>query len=237
MSEPRPAQRVRRLAIEALSVAAGVLLAFSVDAWWERVQERDILEGLRSAAEVEAAENLDLLGRYRVAGDRSLEAGRRLIDMIAPEPADVPLDTVLFFMGTLLSYNAAPLELAATDRLLASGDIESLLDPDFHRGLLQLRARSTGYYDQGVRFERIHEELVREFGRVAPLAVLSASKDGGLHPQTDFPVDARTVLSSPGLEGAVGNLLVWVDNLNTSVDRLVDLSNAVWAPPPPDADP
>lgn len=236
MSDVRPTQRIRRLAVEALSVAAGVLLAFSVDAWWDRVQERDRLEGLRNAAEVEAAENRALLWAYRQAGDRSLDAGRELIDLIGPEPTDVPLDSLLGLMGRLLMYNAAPLELAATDRLLASGDVESLLDPEFHRGLLRLRTGATRYYDQGVRFERIHEELVVQFGRVAPMAALSASKEG-VHPPSDFPVDVEAVLSSSGLEGAVGNLLVWVDNLNASVDRLVELSDAVWPPEPVDGVP
>ena len=228
MTEPSPARRARKLAIEALSVTAGVLLAFSVDAWWERVQERDVVEGLRGAAAVEAAANRSLLEAYRGAGERSMEAGSRLIDLISPEPDEVPLDSILFLMGTLLSYNAAPLEFSATDRLLSSGDVESLLDPDLHDGLLQLRLTGTRYFDQGARFERIHEALVTEFGRSAPLAVLSASKGGYLHPNTDFPVDPQLILTSSALEGAVGNLLVWVDNLNRHIDQLVELTDAVW---------
>jgi hypothetical protein len=228
MSEETPRRRFRRLAVEALSVAAGVLMAFSVDALWERSQERDVVDGLRSAAAVEAAANHGLLRRYREGGQLSMEAGRELVTLISPEPDDVPLDSILFLMGTLLSYGAAPLEFAATDRLLSSGDVEELLAPEFHAGLLELRTTATRYFDQGLRFERIHEELVAEFGNVAPLAVLSASK-GDVHPASDFPVDVGAVLSSGALEGAVGNLAVWVDNLNRQLDRLTVLSDSVWA--------
>lgn len=47
----------KRFIGEALSVTAGVLLAFSVDAWWSRVQEAEVVEGLRGAARVEAMAN------------------------------------------------------------------------------------------------------------------------------------------------------------------------------------
>lgn len=216
-----------RLAAEALSVTAGVLLAFAVDAWWARTQERNIVEGLRLAAAVEASANHELLTLYRGAGTQSLGAARELIEVIGPDPGDISSDSVLTLLGTLLTYGAAPLELTATDRLLSSGDLETLLDPNFHRDLLRFRSVATSYEKQGERFERIHEELVMAFGRVAPLAVLSASKPG-LHGPSDFPVDIDRVLRSPGLEGAVGNLAVWVDNLNTRVDQLVVLSDSVW---------
>lgn len=228
MSEPAPQQRIRRLAVEALSVTVGVLLAFSVDAWWDRVQQRDVVDGLRRAAAVEAASNRRLLESYRGAGQRSITAGRELVRLIGPEPEVVPLDSVLGLMGMLLSYEAAPLEFAATDRLLASGDVEVLLDRQFHDDLLTLRTTATRYMDQGVRFDQVHEELVRTFGSVAPMGALSASKEG-VHPPSDFPVDVIVVLSSARLEGAVGNLSVWVDNLNRRLEQIVSLSDSAWA--------
>lgn len=227
MSEERSKGRFAKLALEALGVAAGVLLAFSVDAWWERVQEQDVVDGLRSAAALEAAENRAVLALYAEGGDVSLNAARTLIEMIGPEPEVVPLDSVLPYMGRLLTYGAAPLEFGATDRLLASGDVEELLDPDFHARMVRFRSRATRYADEGLRFDRIHEELVVEFGRVAPLAVLSASKPG-VHGPTDFPVDVQRILTSPSLEGAVGNLAVWVDNLDRRVDQLLTLSDSLW---------
>lgn len=227
MKERFTRQSLGRLAAEALSVTAGVLLAFAVDAMWARAQEQEVVEGLRLAAAVEASANRELLGVYRDAGARSLGAARQLINIISPEPPEVSADSMLTLMGALLTYNAAPLEFAATDRLLASGDLEALLDPEFHRSLLSLRSAATRYENQGERFERIHEELVLEFGRVAPLAILSASKPG-LHPPSDFPIDLGSVLRSHNLEGAVGNLAVWVDNLNRRVDQLMLLSDSVW---------
>ena len=218
--------RIGRLIAEGLSVAAGVLLAFSVDAWWARVQEREVVDGLREAAALEASTNRETLVLYREAGTRSLNAAGELIRLIGPRPEPVAVDSVLFLMGTLLSYDAAPLELSAMDRLLSSGDVEALLDPEFHRGLLGLRATATRYASQGDRFDLIHEELVVEFGRNAPMAILSATR--GVHPPSDFPVDVTALLSSRTLEGAVGNLAVWVDNLNRRVDRLIALSDSVW---------
>lgn len=208
-------------------MAAGVLLAFSVDAWWERVQEREVVDGLREAAAVEAAANRALLILYEGGGEQSMMAGRELIDVIGPETEIVPLDSILGLMGRFLTFNAPPLQFAATDRLLASGDVESLLDPDFHLGLISMRVSGTRMAETGRRFDAIHEQLVLEFGEVAPMAVLSASKPG-VHSPSDFPVDVERILRSSDLEGAVGNLLVWTDNVNVRIDRLLAQSDSVW---------
>lgn len=234
MFDNSPRFRIGRFAGEALSVTAGVLLAFSVDAWWARIQEREVVHGLREAANVEAMANREVLERYREVGGTSLRAAQKLTVLIGPDPVLVSTDSLLSLMGRLLTYNAAPLEFAATDRLLASGDI-AVLEPAFHRGLLSLRAAATRYADQGRRFEQVHEALIAEFGQVAPLGPLSASK--GVHPPSDFPLEVTTVLTDQGLEGAVGNLAVWVDNLNVRVAHLVELTDSVWAPREPSATP
>lgn len=40
------------------------------------------------------------------------------------------------------------------------------------------------------------------------------------------------VLGDRSIEGAVGNLAVWIDNLNWRVERLLALSDSVWVGAP-----
>ncbi|HSM03966.1 MAG TPA: hypothetical protein VK858_05070 [Longimicrobiales bacterium] len=128
----------RRFVTEAVSVTAGVLLAFGVDAWWSRVRQ--------------------------------------------------------------------------------AGDVQ---------GLVEAAARS--YAAAGERFDQIHEALITTFAGYAPTSFLSSLR--GVHDPTDFPVDRARLMTSEELEGAVGNLAVWADNLNRRVDRLLTLHDAVWAMP------
>lgn len=44
----------------------------------------------------------------------------------------------------------------------------------------------------------------------------------------DVPVRVMDVLADRTIEGAVGNLAVWIDRLNRRVERLVALSDSVW---------
>jgi len=105
--------------------------------------------------------------------------------------------------------------------------VTALVDEVFHSLLLRFRAAATAYSTDGRRFEEVHEGLIMEFGNVASIAFLSAGR--GVHAPSDFPLSVREVLQSRSLEGAVGNLAVWTANLNRRVDRLLLLSDSVWA--------
>ena len=217
----------KRLIAEALSVTAGVLLAFAVDAWWSRVEQSGDVEGLVEAARSEAAANAAVLVRARELGRSSLAAAGILVDEIGPGGSDLAVDSVARLFAALLTYGAAPLEHSATDRLLASGDLDALEDADFHRLLLRHRAAGRSYQVAGERFEIIHEGVITSFADHAPTSFLSTLR--GVHAPTDFPVDLDRIMTSPDLEGAVGNLAVWTDNLNSRVDGLLALHDSVWS--------
>lgn len=126
----------------------------------------------------------------------------------------------------MLSYGRAPLEFSATDRLLSAGELDVLRDGEFQVRLLRYRSAATQYLDQARRFDQVHEEFVQQFYRVAPGGYLSSNR--GIHPPTDFPVQVEDVLGSAAVEGAAGNLAIWIDNLNWRVDQLLVLSDSVW---------
>ena len=219
----------RRFVTEALSVTAGVLLAFGVDAWWSRVQQAGDVEGLVEAARSEAQANAEVLVVYRAWGDSSLQAARALVDEIGPGGSALQLDSIARLYARVLTYGPASLEHSATDRLLISGDLEALEDPDFHRRLLSYRAAARSYATAGERFDQIHEALITTFAAYAPTSFLSSLR--GVHDPTDFPVDRARLMTSEELEGAVGNLADWADNLNRRVDRLLTLHDSVWTMP------
>ena len=219
----------KRFIGEALSVTAGVLLAFSVDAGWSRVQEAEVVERLRAAAQVEAAANRVQLERAETTGAGALAAAQYLTVLIRPQPEPLSPDSLGRIVGTMLSYGRAPLDFSATDRLLSAGELDVLREGDFQVRLLRYRSAATQYQDQARRFDQVHEAFVQQFYAVAPGGWLSANR--GIHSRSDFPVDVAEVLGSAAVEGAVGNLAIWIDNLNWRVDQLLLLSDSVWSRP------
>lgn len=218
---------VRRFVLEALSVTAGILLAFAIDAWWSEVEQDRTVAGLRAAAAAEAETNRQQLELALDWGERSLASSQHLVQLIRPAPEPIPADSLGRLLGASFLLDAALLELSATDRLLRAGDVDALGNPEFHSRLQRYRSTARRYSDYGQKFAEVRERVIEEMARIGPSGFLSAAK--GVHEPSDFDVPVVEILSDPGLEAAIGNLAVWADNLNVGARVLRARLDSAWA--------
>ena len=116
--------RLRWFAAEFLVVVSGILVALAVDAWWsdrtERVQERELLEGLRA----EFVANRVLFERTMDLHEETIEQARQLLDLTGPDPNDIDptkVDELLFpLLSEMPSFHPAMGEVEA---MLGSGQL------------------------------------------------------------------------------------------------------------------
>ncbi len=115
----------KRLTVEAAAIVASILLAFAIDAWWDRVQvdleTREILEAVRIEMEsnVKALQNsiahhVEISEAIRVAQDQMSTVGVQntaLIDVEVFEPSTGALDT-LIATGMLGEINNPALQIS-----------------------------------------------------------------------------------------------------------------------------
>ena len=161
----------RRLGIQSLAVLVSILLAFSIDAWWDGHQERgreaDLL--LAMAADFEASR--PQLQDRRALAERTARANGLLLDVLAAQPPGTPLtvpDSLI--LATLTGPTYEP-STNALDAALASGEIELIKSPELRSQLATWRRTLRDTTEDEFEVRRItNEQVVPELSESIGLA-------------------------------------------------------------------
>ena len=129
------------LVAEALVIVSSILLAFTLDAWWDQAASRsDLRQDLENvAAEIEGNRDrllfqIDFMERMTSAGDSLLsvmEAAQEGSLISTP-------DTVLWLINNYPTFNPS---LGAVEAMIASGRLAAIGEPSLRRGLAGLHDR------------------------------------------------------------------------------------------------
>jgi hypothetical protein len=126
----------RRLSIEAAAIVASILLAFSIDAWWddrlESLDEDRILDTLRA----EFLSNIESIPTYIERHQVSAAYTQELLDMMTEtEPGSTlsyPADKL---MRVLVHFTTDP-HIGALDAILQSGELRYISNPNIRERLV-----------------------------------------------------------------------------------------------------
>ena len=129
----------KRLFVEAIAIVASILLAFSIDAWWEERSDRIRLAG---AIQNNAAEIRDAREEIENAAGRNahrIDGVRRFLALHPDELLELPEETLLFFRDVF--YTPSPFDSSgyALQGLLAGGNLEIPDAVEVRSALLSLR--------------------------------------------------------------------------------------------------
>ena len=91
MPEPK---NWKRHAVEIVVIVGSILLAFGIEAWWDRIQERETERQQLSVLRAEMVANRSELDVRRQRGAGTLEAQVTLIELIGPESQMMPVDSL-----------------------------------------------------------------------------------------------------------------------------------------------
>ena len=182
-------------------MVASILAAFSLEAWWEELQEQAALaEDLASVAE-EMAQNreriefaLDLMGRSVAASDLLVAA----IDEAPGEATVTVADTIAFWVQQGGTLDAS---LGAIDALLASGRLGQVDNPALRILLAGMRDRVADAVEEQVRAMTIYDEqFVAGYSEVAihPLVVEMGREFWSLTRVSGRELESRGDVLHPG---------------------------------------
>jgi len=119
----------KQLAVEAVAIVVSILLAFSIDAWWDNRLERHLESQQLSRLRVELTANIDLIGQFQANND-SLVSGHRIIAQI--EDAQSRKEEVVSVpargLFNLTRARNIEVETSAFDGLVRSGGLEVVRD-------------------------------------------------------------------------------------------------------------
>ena len=89
------APAIRRALLEAAFVIVGILVAFSIDAWWDDRQEMEVHDAVLASLANEIARNQELVASDTEIAGRHLELIDRFLRATPEELATLPNDTLM----------------------------------------------------------------------------------------------------------------------------------------------
>jgi len=172
----------RRLAVEAATIVFSILLAFSIDAWWQERSDQIRVDEYLSQVQADMQDNLHRL-REAIAIERVQAAAIRQILPALRSPVPISLESAREWTQLepgFMWYADPRLLDGAITALVATGDINLVRDPQIKTSLIaylgQLQA-DMNEFDRGVsQFIVHHDELLRAF---------EMARDPGIEPGED----------------------------------------------------
>jgi len=221
MTEPAPTRpetsRLARWLTEIFVIALGILLAFSVDATWSRVQEAEQERLTLEALVEEFRANVASLRETGAAHDVVARACSEILALTGPTASDA--NGIARLIGEVWIPWHAELNSGAIQSLLSTENLARIRDP-------RLRAALAGWPDRVASLERLEEGLHARLTVDLIPAIQSAVPQVDLELVNGFATSPRlreefeTLVEPSRFEMDFGPLLRSMRFENTIVDRM-----------------
>lgn len=203
MANTRQEQR-KRILVEGVVILVSILLAFSIDAWWDaRVEQQREREQLVSMlAEFKA----DLTGVDSVLAAiqghaKNVESLIALLKSAGDEPVKVPGP----LLGSAITWRTSDISMSTLNALMASGDLNLLRNTELRASLAGFPAFLSDVTEDEIVAQTFAESQFSEFLAREGLAEIAYAYRQGVQDSDGIPgltaPDEIAVLSSPELIG------------------------------------
>ena len=165
---------IARMITEIVVVVLGILIAFGLDAWWDRQASLAREEAHLRALASDFEQNVLRL-REHVEGEERVSSSSLQLLMMARRTQSAPRDSVTRLLGRVFSSARYEPVLGAYEALVNSAGLTAIGDDSLRAALAEFSARVSGRY-----FERYSDELyfsfIREFaGQLRFFAVVDTT--------------------------------------------------------------
>ena len=126
----------RRLLTEGVVIVASILLAFSIDAWWEERQVRSELRDAMVAVLDDLRQSKDLIGQARnqvTAQQKSIEMLLEIAYDQSRTPGEFDVDSLLRNINWWIGY--VPLKTSALESIVSSGNLALVRNNELRRAI------------------------------------------------------------------------------------------------------
>ncbi len=228
MSESRRSVDRNRLLIEGLVIVVSILLAFTIDAWWDQQrEERDAKDQVaRVVAELRA--NVAIL----LAQDESLEystrGAREFLSIMGPDVGPVSVQTVGGMMYRIYGVPTLSLGNSATRNFLSSGQLTDGRWTDIRLALTELLSEVQLAENASLELRQMRPEmLARMRPYISGLDVAKEHPSMADYPSSRFESDAGALLSDMSFESLIANYAIRMEINRQNVHELLDRHSAV----------
>ncbi len=228
MSESRRSVDWNRLLIEGLVIVVSILLAFTIDAWWDQQrEERDAKDQVaRVVAELRA--NVAIL----LAQDESLEystrGAREFLSIMGPDVGPVSVQTVGGMMYRIYGVPTLSLGNSATRNFLSSGQLTDGRWTDIRLALTELLSEVQLAENASLELRQMRPEmLARMRPYISGLDVAKEHPSMADYPSSRFESDAGALLSDMSFESLIAGYAIRMEINRQHVKLLLEQHGVV----------
>lgn len=169
----------KRVLLEGLVIVVSILLAFSIDAWWdnhlEQQREREHLESMR--AEFQASlSGLDGVLASIQGHAKDVESFIALLKAAGDEPVLIPGS----LLGSAITWRTSDVSTSTLDALMASGDLNLLRNVELRANLAGLPAFLSDVTEDEIVAQHFAESVMSVFLAREGLAEIAYANRSGV---------------------------------------------------------
>lgn len=217
-----------RLVVEGLVIIVSILLAFTIDAWWDTQQELDaeVLNLERVSAEI--SKNSEQIESKLRTIRRSIESTSTFISWMGPNPIEVEVEILLEQWAALYSVGFFSLQRGATLEYLATGQLDGVETIEVRRAISDWYSRANDLQDHYGRLRAAHANVSDYLQDAIPLMhLLNSNSVMSNHPISKFPLDQAALLADTKLESRLGMYLIRMEFISREATQLRERQNGL----------
>ncbi len=199
----------KRITAEGVVIVVSILLAFSIDAWWEErlARSAEIEQLVRVSEEIEA--NSERIQRKLETISVAIEATAEFISWMGPQPVDVTADVYHSQWNKFFSIGTFSVLRSAVQDYLAAGQTGKARHADIRHAVSEWHSYADDLEKQYDLLRIAHAHISDYLEDSVPILHsirVSGVMDG--HPTSKFPYDHLSVLSDPLFESRIALYLL-----------------------------
>jgi hypothetical protein len=138
--------------MEGMTIIMSILIAFLIDAWWDRqIQVARISEHYAQVS-VQLSENGAQLAEAQAQALGAREAALAVVRAIAPEPVRLSRDSLTYLLDRSFRLDAADIETGAVEAVLSEGLLAASSSVELQQALIAYRNLARGVRSGGPQF-------------------------------------------------------------------------------------
>ncbi len=228
MSESRRSVDRNRLLIEGLVIVVSILLAFTIDAWWD--QQREVRDAKDQVARVvaELRANVAILEAQDQSLDYTTRAAREFLSIMGPDAEPVSTQEIGSMTYRIFGVPTLSLSRSATQNFLSSGQLTDGRWIDIRLALAQMLSEAQIAENSSLELRQMRPNLLERMQTF--VSALDVAKEHPLmadYPPSRFNSDSDALLSDMKFESLTANYAIRMEINRQNVKFLLEQHGVV----------
>jgi hypothetical protein len=223
VSESTPEIYWRRLVVEGLVIVISILLAFSIDAWWDQQRETRDAEDQVARVSAELRASIAILEVHDHALDQSGRVAREFLSIMGPVAAPVSTEKIGVMTSGIFGVPTLSLSRSAAQDFVSSGQLTEGSWVDTRLALAELLSDIQSTENSSIELRQMRPAILdRMHTFVSGLDIVKGHPLMADYPKSKFNSDADALVSDMIFESLIANYAIRMELNRNMVYSLLD---------------